>query len=122
MSQEAKEEARKGKPRGAARMEEQKEHKETTQISFRDEQDTVDYIHASAEYEEIPVAAFIRKLCRYALRQYRKAGSLHALRVKEREEDGYIDSREQAARDAQVLEKLSPEAPPSARPRRAKAS
>jgi hypothetical protein len=88
----------------------------TRQLSFRDEDATVEYILAAAEFEEIPVADFIRKLCRYGLRQYRKAGSLYALRAKEREADGQPRAPEVSAHDAQVLEKVDAhEAPPAKR-------
>lgn len=53
------------------------------QISFREKVDAADRIERAAAAEDMLVADFVRRLVRYAMKEYEAAGSLHALRTKQ---------------------------------------
>lgn len=53
------------------------------QISFRVEGELAKKIEEAATFEELRTADFVRKVFKFAFREYETAGSLHALRSAE---------------------------------------
>lgn len=52
------------------------------QVSFRVPADMYEKIGAAADFEDLAIADFCRKILRYGFRDYETAGSLHVLRNK----------------------------------------
>lgn len=78
------------------------------QISFRADDELASKIQAASKVEEIPVADFVRKIFRFAFKEYQTAGSLYALRVRV---DAAAEAKRQVALEDELRGKKSESAP-----------
>jgi hypothetical protein len=70
--------------------------KHTRQISFRADPELAGKVEAAAAFEELALADFVRKIFRFAFKEYETAGSLHALRAARSEEQSHARTGKKA--------------------------
>jgi len=76
------------------------------QISFREKEELAREIADAAKVEDRDLADFVRRLVRLVFREYKIAGSLHALRVRV---DAAEEAKRQVALERRLQEKLKEE-------------
>jgi hypothetical protein len=70
------------------------------QISFREKEELAARIYEAAQHEDLELADFVRKVFRYAFKEYQVAGSLYALRAR-------VEAAEEAKRQVALEKKLA---------------
>ena len=75
------------------------------QISFREKEDLAAKVQAAAKIEDLDLADFVRKIFRFAFKEYQTAGSLYALRARVEAAEG---AKRQVALEDELREKRQP--------------
>jgi hypothetical protein len=85
------------------------------QISFREKEDLAAKVLEAAKVEDLDLADFVRKIFRFAFKEYQTAGSLYALRVR-------VEAAEGAKNQIAIEDELRRKKPPGGIKKNRKAS